>query len=264
MLASVEIGDEEQDREEDDPEPCVGSEQAVRPTGAPGESVDPAVEAAVHSVRSSCVIGAVDGASRARIRRSAGQASTSASAGTRRAAYRSASATTTTSSSGPITGKNSGMRSIGEITHDGCDCDSDLHPPRYPGIAAKSASGRDARRQHGREVLGETGREPLGEQDHHRPRRGDDDHRDDQPAKPHVLPHCNVCYMSSQVRPYGCLDRVDRACTVRAFSSPCRGVARAPPGRSCAARSRQLGFARRPSVRRVRRQDGGPGRRARG
>src|SRR3954447_10729169 len=40
-----------------------------------------------------------------------------ASRGTRRAANRNASATTTTSSSGPITGRNSGIRSIGESTH---------------------------------------------------------------------------------------------------------------------------------------------------
>src|SRR6266545_3770672 len=37
--------------------------------------------------------------------------------GTLRPAYRNAKATTTTSSSGPITGRNSGMRSIGETSH---------------------------------------------------------------------------------------------------------------------------------------------------
>src|SRR3954453_15234817 len=55
--------------------------------------------------------------SRSMIRRSPGHASSSTSRGTFRAAYRSARATTTTSSSGPITGRNSGIRSIGESTH---------------------------------------------------------------------------------------------------------------------------------------------------
>ena len=51
------------------------------------------------------------------MRRSAGHASSNASGGTRRAAYRKASATTTTSSSGPMIGRNSGIRSIGDSTH---------------------------------------------------------------------------------------------------------------------------------------------------
>ena len=55
--------------------------------------------------------------SRSRSAGSAGHASWIASCGTRRAANRNASATTITSSSGPITGKNSGIRSIGDRTH---------------------------------------------------------------------------------------------------------------------------------------------------
>src|SRR5215218_3666142 len=50
-------------------------------------------------------------------RGSAGQASSRTGRGTLRAAYRKARATTTTSSSGPMTGRNSGIRSIGESTH---------------------------------------------------------------------------------------------------------------------------------------------------
>lgn len=44
----------------------------------------------------------------------AGEASRSTERGTWRAAYQSASATTTTSSSGPMTGRNSGTRSMGD------------------------------------------------------------------------------------------------------------------------------------------------------
>ena len=47
----------------------------------------------------------------------AGHASRNTSSGTRRAAYRNARATTRTSSSGPMMGRNSGIRSIGERTH---------------------------------------------------------------------------------------------------------------------------------------------------
>lgn len=46
-----------------------------------------------------------------------GHASNKTSGGTRRAAYRTARATTTMSSSGPMTGRNSGIRSIGDNTH---------------------------------------------------------------------------------------------------------------------------------------------------
>ena len=46
-----------------------------------------------------------------------GHASSNTARGTCRAAYRKARATTTTSSSGPITGRNSGIRSIGDSTH---------------------------------------------------------------------------------------------------------------------------------------------------
>ena len=46
-----------------------------------------------------------------------GHASNSTDRGTWRAAYRKASATTTTSSSGPMTGRNSGIKSMGDNTH---------------------------------------------------------------------------------------------------------------------------------------------------
>jgi hypothetical protein len=51
------------------------------------------------------------------MRGSAGHASRSNRRGTRLAAKRKHNATTTTSSSGPITGMNSGIKSIGERTH---------------------------------------------------------------------------------------------------------------------------------------------------
>ena len=54
--------------------------------------------------------------SRANRRGSPGHASNNTAGGMRRATNRSTSATTITSSSGPITGRNSGIKSIGEIT----------------------------------------------------------------------------------------------------------------------------------------------------
>src|SRR6266567_2141307 len=75
--------------------------------------------AATTSPRASQGLGQVRAGPRRRSssRVSPGQASRSTWRGTCRPAYRNASATTTTSSSGPITGRNSGMRSIGEASH---------------------------------------------------------------------------------------------------------------------------------------------------
>src|SRR4051812_42975668 len=70
-----------------------------------------------HGVGGRAGAGAAAPNRRSRMRGSPGQASSRTARGTRRAAYRNARATTTTSSRGPITGRNSGIKSIGDSTH---------------------------------------------------------------------------------------------------------------------------------------------------
>ena len=54
-----------------------------------------------------------------------------------RAAYRSSSTTATTSSSGPITGRNSGIRSIGETNPHERHEQRDLRPAGDVGVGAQ-------------------------------------------------------------------------------------------------------------------------------
>ena len=86
--------------------------------------------------------------------------------------------TATTSSSGPITGRNSGSRSMGETTQSTRDQERDLGPPRHVGVLAEGACGGDAGGEELRDLAEQAVRQAVGEQHHqqaaqHPQREGD-------------------------------------------------------------------------------------------
>ena len=89
--------------------------------------------------------------------------------GTVRPAYRSSSATAMMSSNGPMTGRNSGIRSIGRQHPQHGDQERDLRAARHPRIPAEHPHGGHAVGQEPGEVLGHPGRQSPGQHDQHQP-----------------------------------------------------------------------------------------------
>ena len=125
--------------------------------------------------------------SRSRMRCSAGHASVSTWPGTRRAAYRSAMATTITSSNGPMTGRNSGIRSTGERTHSPARATATFAFLGTRGSLRRRRAVVVARRKDRCKVLRAARREPFRGHDHRSPRRdeqADSEHDDSQTRSP--------------------------------------------------------------------------------
>ncbi len=194
------VRNEQQDGEQSDAISGIGLEQAVGPTRPVGASVDPAVQAAVHSVRSS---GDRDGRwGKAREDPSLGWPRRDECLGW----HAPGGISQGERDHDDVVERADDRQELGDQIDrrqhpNGRNGHCELHPPRHPRVAAKPASRRDTGRQNGREVLRQPRRQPLGEQDHHDPRRGNDDRRDDQQLQPHALVDCNVCYMNSRVGP---------------------------------------------------------------